>query len=53
MQPNLDYILDVPAGMNPDQAVNREAYGVPPLKNRWQPNTKYLKYAFNSFKAYA
>ncbi|KAL4469872.1 hypothetical protein ABPG72_011093 [Tetrahymena utriculariae] len=53
MQPNFGYPLNVPEGMDPNGAVNREAYSVPALKNRWENGISYLKYSFNSFAAYS
>ncbi|EGR33191.1 hypothetical protein IMG5_206851, partial [Ichthyophthirius multifiliis] len=53
MQPGPDYVLNVPDGVSIDQAVGREAYNVPKLKNRWEQGISYLNYSFNSFKSYS
>lgn len=52
MQPTFDCMLNVPEGMNPDDAVNKEAYGVPPLQGRWEKGLNYLLYSKRCFNAY-
>lgn len=53
MQPEFYEPLNVPQGINPENAITKTAYKVPPLINRWKYGIYYGEYGYNSLKAYA
>lgn len=41
MGPRHNQKLNVPEGIDPNSAMNREAYQVPPISNRWKKDITF------------
>lgn len=45
--------LNVPKGVDEEQALNKPGYNVPSLLGRWKQDIFFLDYSANTWKAYA
>ncbi|CAD8044442.1 unnamed protein product [Paramecium primaurelia] len=53
MGPLFNEVLNVPKGIDKDNALNKPAYNIPALLGRWDENMTFLEYSANSLKAYS
>lgn len=53
MGPLFNEVLNVPKGIDKNNALNKPAYNIPALLGRWDENMTFLEYSANSYKAYS